>query len=195
MHSNLLTLLLLLTAAVVGVSVARRIRMPSMLAYLVIGIALGPHGLALLSETTAVSEFAEFGIVFLMFSIGLEFSLKRLVAMRKLVFGFGASQMAITALASGLITWLGYGQGWKSGVAIGLAVAMSSTAIVARMLSDSFELHSRSGRQTMGVLLFQDLAVVPCLILLPALAAPSDDLLYALGVAAAQATAVLMLLI
>jgi CPA2 family monovalent cation:H+ antiporter-2 len=195
MHSNLLTLLLLLTAAVVGVSVARRIRMPSMLAYLVIGIALGPHGLALLSETTAVSEFAEFGIVFLMFSIGLEFSLKRLVAMRKLVFGFGASQMAITALASGLITWLGYGQGWKSGVAIGLAVAMSSTAIVARMLSESFELHSRSGRQTMGVLLFQDLAVVPCLILLPALAAPSDDLLYALGVAAAQATAVLMLLI
>ena len=64
--------------------------------------------------------------------------------------------MALTAVATGAITWVGYAQGWKSGIAIGLAVAMSSTAIVARMLSDSFELHSRSGRQTMGVVLFQD---------------------------------------
>ncbi len=194
-HANLLTLSLLLTAAVVAVSLARRLKLPSMLAYLLIGIALGPHGLALLSETQAVSEFAEFGIVFLMFSIGLEFSIKRLHAMRRLVFGFGSSQMLITALMSGLVTGLGYAQGWKSGIAIGLAVAMSSTAIVARMLSDSFELHSRSGRQTMGVLLFQDLAVVPCLILLPALAAPGSELFYSLSRAAAQAAVVLALLV
>jgi CPA2 family monovalent cation:H+ antiporter-2 len=90
---------------------------------------------------------------------------------------------------------LAYEQSWRSGIAVGLAVAMSSTAIVARMLSDRFELHSRSGRQTMGVLLFQDLAVAPCLILLPALAASGDDLLRSLAVAAAQTVAVLALLI
>jgi CPA2 family monovalent cation:H+ antiporter-2 len=194
-HANLLTLLLLLTAAVFAVSVARRFKVPSMLAYLVIGIVLGPHGLALLSESAAVSDFAEFGIVFLMFSIGLEFSLKRLRAMQKLVFGFGSAQMLLTALVTGLVVRYGYGQDWKSSVAVGLAIAMSSTAIVARMLSDSFDLHSRSGRQTMGVLLFQDLAVVPCLILLPALAAPGEDLLSSLSVAAMQATVVLSLLI
>ncbi|MDP1735265.1 MAG: cation:proton antiporter [Sulfuritalea sp.] len=195
MHPNLLSVLLLLSAAVVAVAVARRFRLPSMLAYLAIGIALGPHGLALLSESADVHIFAEFGVVFLMFSIGLEFSLKRLQAMRSLVFGFGSAQMALTALGTGLVTVLAYGQDWKSGIAVGLAVAMSSTAIVARMLSERFDLHSRSGRQTMGVLLFQDLAVAPCLILLPALAASGDELWRSLAVAAAQAIAVLALLI
>jgi CPA2 family monovalent cation:H+ antiporter-2 len=195
MHSHLFTLLLLLSAAVGAVAVARRFKLPSMLAYLAIGIALGPHGLARLTESVEVDNFAEFGIVFLMFSIGLEFSLKRLQAMRALVFGFGSAQMALTALGTGLVTVLGYGQGWKSGIAVGLAVAMSSTAIVARMLSERLDLHSRSGRQTMGVLLFQDLAVAPCLILLPALAASGEDLLRSLAVAAAQAIAVLALLI
>jgi CPA2 family monovalent cation:H+ antiporter-2 len=103
--------------------------------------------------------------------------------------------MALTALGTGLATALAYGQGWRSGIAVGLAVAMSSTAIVARMLSDRFELHSRSGRQTMGVLLFQDLAVAPCLILLPALAASGDDLWRSLGIAAVQTAAVLGLLV
>ena len=195
MHSNLFALLILLTAAVGAVAIVRRFKLPSMLAYLTIGIALGPHGLALLAESAEVRDFAEFGVVFLMFSIGLEFSLKRLQAMRNLVFGLGPAQMAITALGTGLITWFGYGQGWRSGVAVGLAVAMSSTAIVARMLSERFDLHSRSGRQTMGVLLFQDLAVAPCLILLPALAASGDDLWRSLAVAAAQAVVVLALMI
>ncbi|MCK9389595.1 MAG: cation:proton antiporter [Sulfuritalea sp.] len=194
-HSHLLSILLLLSAAVGAVAVARRFKLPSMLAYLVIGMALGPHGLARLTESAEVEGFAEFGIVFLMFSIGLEFSLKRLQAMRTLVFGFGAAQMALTALGTGLVTVLAYDQGWKSGIAVGLAVAMSSTAIVARMLSERFELHSRSGRQTMGVLLFQDLAVAPCLILLPALAASGDDLLRSLAVAGAQAIVVLALII
>jgi CPA2 family monovalent cation:H+ antiporter-2 len=195
MHQHLLVILLLLTAAVGAVAVARRHKVPSMLAYLVVGIALGPHGLARLTESAEVSGFAEFGIVFLMFSIGLEFSLKRLQSMRALVFGFGSAQMALTALGTGLVTALAYGQSWRSGIAVGLAVAMSSTAIVAKMLSERFELHSRSGRQTMGVLLFQDLAVAPCLILLPALAAPGEDLLHSLAVAALQAIAVLALII
>jgi CPA2 family monovalent cation:H+ antiporter-2 len=195
MHDKLFLLVVLLTTAVFLVAVARRFRLPSMLAYLVIGMALGPHGFALLAESAEVDSFAEFGVVFLMFTIGLEFSLKRLQAMRSLVFGLGSAQMALTAIGTGLATALVYGQGWRSGIAVGLAVAMSSTAIVARMLSDRFELHSRSGRQTMGVLLFQDLAVAPCLILLPALAAPGDDLWRSLAIAAAQAVIVLSLLI
>lgn len=195
MHANLFTLLMLLSTAVLMVSVAKRFKLPTILAYLLIGIAVGPHGLAWMAESATVSEAAEFGIVFLMFTIGLEFSVKKLVAMRKLVFGLGASQMLLTAVGTGLVTWWGYGQGWRSGVAVGLAVAMSSTAIVARMLSERFELHSRSGRQTMGVLLFQDLAVVPCLILLPALAAPGESLWSALSVAAVQAVLVLGVLI
>jgi CPA2 family monovalent cation:H+ antiporter-2 len=195
MHPNLLSILLLLSAAVVAVALARRLRLPSVLAYLAIGMAMGPHGFALLAESTEVQGIAEFGIVFLMFTIGLEFSLKRLQAMRSLVFGLGSAQMALTALGTGLATALAYDQGWKSGIAVGLAVAMSSTAIVARMLSDRFELHSRSGRQTMGVLLFQDLAVAPCLILLPALAASGDDLWRSLGIAAIQTVIVLGLLV
>ncbi|MBI5107331.1 MAG: cation:proton antiporter [Rhodocyclales bacterium] len=195
MHDKLFLLVVLLTAAVVLVGTVRRFRLPSMLAYLAIGMALGPHGFALLAESAEVDSVAEFGVVFLMFSIGLEFSLKRLQAMRALVFGLGSAQMALTAIGTGLVTALVYDQGWRSGIAVGLAVAMSSTAIVARMLSDRFELHSRSGRQTMGVLLFQDLAVAPCLILLPALAAPGDDLWRSLSIAALQAAAVLTLLI
>jgi CPA2 family monovalent cation:H+ antiporter-2 len=195
MLSNLLLVLLLLTAAVGAVSVARRLRLPSMLAYLLIGIVLGPHGAGLMQESDEVHTLAEFGIVFLMFSIGLEFSLRHLNAMRALVLGFGAAQMLLTALGTMLVTWLWYEQGWRSGIAVGLAVAMSSTAIVARMLSERFELHSHSGRQTMGVLLFQDLAVVPCLILFPALAANESGLVRSLGIAAVQAVAVLLLLV
>ena len=195
MHSNLLALFILLTAAVIGVALARRFRLPPMLAYLAIGIAVGPHGIALLQETEQAKTLAEFGIVFLMFSIGLEFSLQHLKAMRSLVFGFGSAQLVLTALGTGLITWFGYGQGWKSGIAVGLAVAMSSTAIVARMLSERFELHSRSGRQTMGVLLFQDIAVVPCLILLPALADSSGDLVTSLSIAALEAVVMLTVMI
>jgi len=195
MHSELLALLLLLTAAVVMVAVTRRFGLPSMLAYLIIGMVLGPHGAAMVSGDGEVAAFAEFGVVFLMFSIGLEFSLPRLKAMQSLVFGYGSAQMLLTAAGAMLITWQGYGQEWKAGLAVGLAVAMSSTAIVAKMLSERFELHSRSGRLTMGVLLFQDLAVVPCLILLPALARPGGDLWRELGVASLQAGVLLVVLI
>ena len=195
MHQNLLALLVLLTAAVVAVSLARRFKLPAILAYLAVGIALGPHGAHVLTESAQVEGFAEFGVVFLMFSIGLEFSLPRLKAMRALVFGFGSAQMLLTAAGAALVAGLGYGQDWRAGLAIGLAVAMSSTAIVAKLLSERFELHSRSGRQTMGVLLFQDLAVVPCLILLPALANPAEDMVAALSLALLQATLVLAVLI
>ncbi len=194
-YQTLLIIFLLLTAVVVALAVARRFRLPAMLAYLVVGIALGPHGVAALEGSHEVEAIAEFGVVFLMFSIGLEFSLQRLKTMRQLVFGFGFAQMAITAGAVTAITLFGYEQGWRTGLVVGLAVAMSSTAIVAKMLSDRFELHSRSGRQTMGVLLFQDIAVVPCLILLPALAQSAEDLPRSLTIALGQAIVVLGILV
>lgn len=194
-HSTLFKLFLLLSIAAPCVGLARRFRIPSLLAYLAVGILLGPHGLRLLAEDQDLSAIAEFGVVFLMFSIGLEFSLPKLHAMRHLVFGLGAAQMGLTALGTALVTAIGYGHDWRAGLAVGLAVAMSSTAIVAKMLSERFELHSRSGQQTMGVLLFQDLAVVPCLVLLPALTQPASGLATALGMALLQAIAVLSVLI
>ena len=195
MHNQLTFLVLLLTAAMVTVGIARRFRLPAMLAYLAVGAAMGWYGVDFVANEQDVEFTAEFVIVFLMFSIGLEFSLTRLKSMRSLVFGFGAAQLLLTAIGTGLVTWFGYQQGWRAGVAVGLAVAMSSTAIVAKMLSERFELHSRSGRQTMGVLLFQDLAVVPCLILLPALAQPEGDLVRSLSIAMGIAVAVLASLI
>jgi CPA2 family monovalent cation:H+ antiporter-2 len=194
-HNNVLIVLLLLTSALCAVFLAHRFRLPSLLAYLLIGITLGPHGFKVLAESEEVGVLAEFGIVFLMFSIGLEFSIHRLRAMQAMVFGFGGAQVLITAFATTLVALYGYGQRWEVGLVVGLAVAMSSTAIVARMLSERFELHSRSGHQTMGVLLFQDIAVVPCLILFPALAQPQQDLGQAMFIAAIQTFFVLLLLI
>ncbi len=193
--SDFQAILLLLTFATGAVFITRRFRLPSLLAYLIIGIALGPHGFRVLAELEEVGVFAEFGIVFLMFSIGLEFSLARLRAMKSLVFGFGGAQVVVTACATTLVAIYGYGQRWEVGLVVGLAASMSSTAIVARILSERFELHSRSGRQTMGVLLFQDIAVVPCLILYPALARPQADLGQSMLIAAAQTGIVLLLLI
>ncbi|MCK6406897.1 MAG: cation:proton antiporter [Rhodocyclaceae bacterium] len=194
-HSSLLAVLLLLTFATGAVFLAHRFRLPSLLAYLVIGMALGPYGFKVMSGTEEVATLAEFGVVFLMFSIGLEFNLTRLRAMQSLVFGFGGAQVLLTAAATALAATFGYGQRLEAGIVVGLAVAMSSTAIVARILSERFELHSRSGRQTMGVLLFQDIAVVPCMILLPALAQSPEDLGQTLLVAGAQMAALLVLLL
>ncbi len=195
MDSALLPIVLLLTAAVVAVFVARVYGVPGILAYLVTGIALGPHGAGVLPDRAAVEQFAEFGVVFLMFSIGLEFNLTRLNAMRALVLGFGGAQFLLTAGAvTGISIWA-YDLRWQSGLAVGLAIAMSSTALVVKLLSDRFELHSRSGRQTMGVLLFQDLAVVPCLLLLPVLADPTTDFTRDLALALLEAAVVMAVLL
>lgn len=195
MHSTLQSLLLLLGATVFAVALARQLRLPTMLAYLVVGMAVGPHGAAFFAESEEVTGFAEFGVVFLMFSIGLEFSLARLKAMRRLVFGFGAAQVLFTLLGTMAVTIFYYGQDWRVGFAIGAACALSSTAIVSKLLAERLELHSLPGRQTMAVLLFQDLAVVPFLIVLPALARSPDDLLPTLSLAAAQAALVLAVMV
>lgn len=195
MPGTLQSLVFLLCAAVLAVAVARQLRLPSMLAYVAIGIAVGPHGLGFVAQTRQSFSIAEFGVVFLMFSIGLEFSLARLRAMRRLVVGFGGAQVLVTLAAATAVTVFYYGQDWRVGFAVGAACAMSSTAIVSRLLSERLELHSLPGRQTMAVLLFQDLAVVPLLIAIPALSGETRELAGSLGVALAQAGLLLAALI
>ena len=120
----------LLLMAVFGVLATRILRLPSMLAYLSIGILMTATDIDWLSGDHDVREIGEFGIAFLMFSIGLEFSVSRLKQMRHLVIGLGPGQMLLTALGTMLVTWFGYDQGWRPGLAVGLAIAMSSTAIM-----------------------------------------------------------------
>ena len=195
MTHSLEPLLFLLAATVLAVALSRVLRLPSMLAYLTVGIVLGPHGGGLFAENEQVSGFAEFGVVFLMFSIGLEFSLARLKAMRRLVFGLGGGQVMLTLLGAMFVTVFYFGQDWRVGFAIGAACAMSSTAIVSKLLAERLELHSLPGRQTMSVLLFQDLAVVPFLIALPALGRNPDALAETLLLSALQAAVLLMIMI
>ena len=205
MASTLELVLLYLLAAVAGVVVCRSLRLPPMLGYLAVGVLIGPHALALAKDSAGVHYLAEFGVVFLMFVIGLEFNLPKLRSMRKLVFGLGLSQVTLTVLAAvagnATLGWAftlagrSWGLGWHSAVALGGALAMSSTAIVVKLMSERLELESEHGRRVMGVLLFQDLAVVPLLVLIPALGSAPETLAWALGLAALKAVVLLTLLL
>src|SRR5687767_4171268 len=110
-------------------------QLPPLLGYLIVGFAIGPHAMGWIPESAEARHLAEFGVVFLMFSIGLEFSLARLYQMRSIVFGLGLSQVLLTLLAGFAAARLG-GLRWEAGLVLGAALAMSSTAIVARMLSE-----------------------------------------------------------
>ncbi|GIZ53441.1 monovalent cation:proton antiporter family protein [Noviherbaspirillum aridicola] len=202
MFSALELTLMLLGSAVLGVVAFRMLHLPPMLGYLAVGIVIGPHGLGLASENHTTHTLAEFGVVFLMFSIGLEFSLPKLTAMRRTVFGLGMAQVLLTIVAVMLFGWLVASLlpgvidiSWRAAFALGGALAMSSTAIVSKMLTERLELDSPHGRQIFGILLFQDLAFVPLLILVPALATNSDDLGLTLSLAAMKAGIVLVLLL
>ena len=196
-----LTLLYLL-AAVLGVVVCRSFKLPPMLGYLAVGVVIGPHALAVAKNSDGVRHLGEFGVVFLMFVIGLEFNLPKLRSMRRHVFGLGLLQVALTMI---LIT-LGslflasmapalWKMEWQTALALSGAMAMSSTAIVVKLLSERLELASEHGKRVMGVLLFQDLAVVPLLVLIPALGSSPDQLFMALGIAGLKAVVLLGLLL
>jgi len=201
MHSGLELTLLLLGCAVLGVVAFRMLHLPPMLGYLAVGVLIGPHALALADDSPATHSLAEFGVVFLMFSIGLEFSLAQLKSMRRIVFGLGLAQVVLTIVAAmvfGLfISWWAPNLhvSWQAAFALGGALAMSSTAIVVKMLTERLELESEHGRRIIGILLFQDLAVVPLLILIPSLARPAEELLVTLGWALVKAAFVLALLL
>ena len=190
MHDALPVALILLGSAVAVVVLFRRLSMPAILGYLLVGAAIGPGALELVAASEDKSYLAEFGVVFLMFSVGLEFSLPQLMAMRRTVFGFGGAQVALTmALAAGAA--LLAGQSWTTGLIVGGVLAMSSTAIISKTLAEQAQLHTPAGRQIMGVLLFQDLAVIPLLVLIPALALPAEALAGAMAVALLKAAVVL----
>ncbi|MEO8165272.1 MAG: monovalent cation:proton antiporter-2 (CPA2) family protein, partial [Betaproteobacteria bacterium] len=186
--------LLLLTAAVIVVVIFSVLKLPVLLGYLLVGILIGPHATGLIPDSEDTRYLAEFGIVFLMFSVGLEFSLPKLMTMRRVVFGLGAAQVGFTALICfAAAIWLG--QGWRSGLVLGGVFAMSSTAILAKMLAERLELNRPHGRRIIGILLFQDLAVVPFLILIPALGQDSDTLARELLIALSKAGLVLFLVL
>ncbi|MFA9440639.1 cation:proton antiporter [Uliginosibacterium sp. sgz301328] len=194
MYDTLELILVLLAAAVVAVAVFRAFNLPPVLAYLLVGAALGPHAAAMVPDSEQGRHFAEFGVVFLMFSIGLEFSLPRLFAMKRIVFLLGGAQVIGTVF---IVTVLGMivGLGRAESFAVAGAVSMSSTAILSKLLVDRMEFDAPHGRQVIGVLLFQDLAVVPLLILIPALSQPANVLAETLGWAAFKVVFVMALLL
>ena len=174
MYNTLQFVLIFLTTAVLAVVVFRLLRLPPMLGYLLSGVIIGPHALGLIPDAIETHHLAEFGVVFLMFSIGLEFSLPKLVTMKNIVFGFGAAQVCSSMIIVMIVAWI-IGIDWRVGLALGGVLAMSSTAIVSKMLAEKLELNSGHGRQIIGILLFQDLAVVLFLIVIPALANTIDN--------------------
>ncbi|HUL42124.1 MAG TPA: monovalent cation:proton antiporter-2 (CPA2) family protein [Burkholderiales bacterium] len=193
MHTTLQLVLILLAAAVLVVVLFRHLKLPALLGYLLVGIVIGPHALSWIPEARETRYLAEFGVVFLMFSVGLEFSLPKLLTVRRTVFGLGAAQVGCSMLIV-MLGSLAVGLNWQAGLALGGALAMSSTAIVSKMLADRLELATQHGRQIVGVLLFQDLAVVPLLIIVPALAEGSR-VTVALGFAAVKALVVLIVIL
>jgi CPA2 family monovalent cation:H+ antiporter-2 len=205
MATTLELVLLYLVAAVLGVVACRLLKLPPMLGYLAVGVLIGPNALALAKDTAGVKYLAEFGVVFLMFVIGLEFNLPKLRSMRTLVFGLGLSQVVLTvlgAVAGNVLlavafAWFGHTWqlGWQGAVVLGAAMAMSSTAIVVKLMAERLELETEHGRRVMGVLLFQDLAVVPLLVLIPALGSSAEDMAWALGLALLKASVLLGLLL
>ncbi|HSV82207.1 MAG TPA: cation:proton antiporter [Ramlibacter sp.] len=199
--SSLELTLLYLAAAVIGVVVCRSLKLPPMLGYLAVGVLIGPNALALAEDSTMVRHLGEFGVVFLMFVIGLEFNLSKLRAMRTHVFGLGLSQVLLTVLVgtfgslflAALMPTI-WRMSWQTAVALSGALAMSSTAIVVKLMSERLELESEHGKRVMGVLLFQDLAVVPLLVVIPALGSPPDVLVREIGIALAKAAVLITIL-
>ncbi|WP_341676162.1 cation:proton antiporter [Niveibacterium sp. SC-1] len=183
-------ILLLLAVSVLAVMAFGRLRLPGELAFLAVGALLGPAALNLIPDQESARHLAEFGVVFLMFTIGLEFSLPHLFSMKRLVFGLGAAQVVATLLIAMLVAVL-FGAAPGPALVMGGVIAMTSTALLSKLLIDRMELESAHGRMVMGVLLFQDLAVVPLLVLIPALSQSADKQLGLLALAALKATVLL----
>lgn len=188
-------ILILLATAVALVVLFRYLRLPQVLAYLCAGIAVGPHGLAWIPDLQGTRHLAEFGLVFLMFSIGIEFSLPQLVAMRRTVFGLGGLQVLLSCLVFGALAYA-LGVSVDGAIVIGGILALSSTAIGMKLMVEQLEHHSRHGRRAFGILLFQDIAVVPFLILIPALAGDGEQSVWTLlGTSALKGVLVLVIIL
>src|ERR1700751_2454518 len=164
MFTPLAQALILLAGSVFLITLVRRLALPTSLAYLLVGLVLGPHALGVISDSGTTRLLAELGVAFLLFTLGLEFSLPRMLAMRGEVFGLGALQVASTGAICALIAHQ-LGVGWLPAIVLGGAVSMSSTAILLQQLTERAELNRTHGRLAFSMLLFQDLAFVPFLAL------------------------------
>ncbi len=171
----LVDVLIFLAAAVVAAPIFRRLRASMVLGYLVAGVAIGPDGLALIEESKTTHGLAELGVVFLLFAVGLELTIDRLRLIRWYVFGLGTLQVVVSGVVCGVLATLA-GLPIEAAIVIGAALALSSTAVVLQLLSERGEMASRVGRIAIAILLLQDLAVVPFLVLTPSLAATETSL-------------------
>jgi len=170
-----LDLLIVLVTAIVGGMLARLLRLPVMLGYLAAGVAFGPHGLKLIQDSATIHSLAEIGVILLLFAIGLEFSLKEILKLGRVAVIGGIAQILLT-------TAVGFGLGYGVGLNLtgsaffGFIIAMSSTMVVLKLLMDRGELDTTHGRILLGILLVQDLSVVPVMVLIPAVGGGADGL-------------------
>ncbi len=163
-----------LAAAVIAVPIFRRFKLGSVLGYLAAGIVIGPAGMGLMSTAQTTMHVAEFGIVLLMFVIGLELQPSRLWVLRKSVFGLGTAQVIGTTMILGGCAYFLFGQTWQCALIIGFGLSMSSTALALQLLAERSQLKTQHGRAAFSILLFQDIAVLPALALLPLLGRAAD---------------------
>ena len=167
MHDITLTqVALFLAAAVVAAPLAKLLRVGNVLGYLLVGVLIGPGVLGLVPDVDSVLHFAEFGVIMLLFVIGLELRPRRLWAMRSTIFGLGGAQVAITGIVLAAAA-MAFGLAWQAALFAGLALSLSSTAFALQVLEEKGELALRHGRQAFAVLLFQDIAAIPLIALVP----------------------------
>jgi CPA2 family monovalent cation:H+ antiporter-2 len=181
-HSGLADILTLLALSVVAVAALRKLNLPPILGYLVVGVVVGPDALGWLEDSETTRFLGEIGVVFLLFTLGLEFSIPQFLVLRKPLLGLGGAQVLGGALSGGAIAWAS-GIPAPAAWVMGGALAMSSTAIVVKQLTEQLELQSLQGRLALGILLFQDLAAVPFLVMIPILADDNQALGLALFIA------------
>ncbi len=193
-HQLILNLLMLLVGATLLVALCHRLGLSSIVGYLAAGLLFGPHVFGVLHESETIHWLAEVGVVLLMFTIGLEFSLPKLLAARRLVLGLGAAQVTMLTLVVALLLRFSMELEWSLAVIIGGAFAMSSTAIALKQLGEQGELQAIHGRIATGILLFQDLAAIPFLVLLPLLGTGGDELSSQLGPTILKALGVFLVL-
>ena len=165
-----------LAAAVIAVPLATRLGLGSVLGYLLAGVAIGPHALGFVGDASEEMHIAEFGVALMLFLIGLELQPRKLWKMRGAIFGTGSAQLALSAVVIAGLAMLLYHESWRSALAVGMILALSSTAIVLQSLSEKKLLNTEGGRGAFAVLLFQDIAVIPILALLPLLAGEAPEL-------------------
>jgi monovalent cation:H+ antiporter-2, CPA2 family len=188
---DLLTLLLL---AVPVALLCHRLRLPTIIGFMLVGVLSGPHGLRLVTDVDAVNVLAEIGVALLLFVIGLEFSFQRLLRMRRLLFVGGGLQVLLTiTLAAGLLVATRYP--FRQAVLAGFLLALSSTALVLRSYQERAEIDAPHGRVALGILLFQDLCIIPMMILVPVLAGSGGDSFAAVGLALVKAVLALLIIV